>query len=82
MGGVGMNRRPAHPLGCDCAPCRLLHRHYQPHACSTCQWTGRCDAEIKVHSLTDHLIGLGFFAEGERGITDAAGKACRKWKGK
>jgi len=41
--------------------------------------TAHCDAEVKAHSLTAHLVDLKFLRRGDRSIVDALALNCKRW---
>jgi len=68
---------------CPCDYC-ITHRAgvSQAHRCASCKMTAHCDAEVKAHSLTAHLVDLKFLRRGDRSIVDALSLNCKLWRGK
>jgi len=76
-------RRPAHPLSCECEPCRFRRDESDMGrlTCDTCEMGNRCDGRLRVQSLTDHLTGY-YLDKGDRSLVDAMARACLQYRAK
>ena len=57
----------------------MCHHDRIVHKCVACKMDSRCDARLKIVSLTCHLMDLGFLDSPDTILENALGAQCKLW---